>query len=89
MERLGRIEEVTADGRAIISCYCAPGIGDAVFDSRSNRIGTVGRVFGPVDGPYASVTPDADREVAGLKGTEVFFKERQQNGKNKRRNRRD
>lgn len=89
LERLGRVEEVTNNGRLIVTCDVLPDIGDVVFDSGLNRIGTVKRIFGPIDKPYASVTPDTDRGTPKMKGIEIFYKERQQNGKNKRRNRRD
>ena len=41
MERLGLIEEVTADGRVIVRCDALPDIGDAVFDRKLKRIGSV------------------------------------------------
>ena len=33
LERLGRVEEVTNDGRLIVTCDVLPDIGDVVFDS--------------------------------------------------------
>lgn len=86
MEVLGIVEEITCDGRMIIRCRELPDIGAPVFDNRQTRLGTVGRVFGPVDGPYASVTPE-DGPV-GI-GTETYFRGNKQNAKGKRRNRRD
>lgn len=86
MEILGTIEEITCDGRMIVRCSEPPDIGLPVFDKKEQRIGTVGRVFGPVDGPYASVNPNGDpRRI----GTETFFRGNKQNAKGKRRNRRD
>ena len=70
MEVLGIVEEITCDGRMIIRCRELPDIGAPVFDNRQTRLGTVGRVFGPVDGPYASVTPE-DGPV-GI-GTETYL----------------
>ncbi|MBR4504414.1 MAG: hypothetical protein IKP20_05535 [Candidatus Methanomethylophilaceae archaeon] len=89
MEHLGRVEEITSDGRLIVRCETVPDIGDTVFDAKMNRIGTIGRVFGPVDGPYASVSPDKSVDSPRMKGKDIFYKKRQQNGKDKRRNRRD
>ncbi|MBQ8373325.1 MAG: hypothetical protein IJX35_03325 [Candidatus Methanomethylophilaceae archaeon] len=89
MDFLGAVEERTCDGRLIVQCNVLPEIGDPVFDRKQNRIGTVGRVFGPVDGPYASVSTDRSTGTNVPKGTELFFKGRTQNGKGKRRNRRD
>ncbi len=85
MERLGRIEEVTSDGRAIVSCSAAPGIGDAVFDSRFKMIGTVGRVFGPVDSPYVTVLPAIKDDLNGLLNKETYFRGENKDGKNKGR----
>ena len=81
------VEEITTDGRLIIQCKKLPDIGDSVFDSRENRIGTVGKVFGPVDEPYASITPGKNAQAPT--GTELFFRGKRQNGKGKRGNRRD
>ena len=87
MDFLGTVEEVTADGRLIIQCKKLPDIGDSVFDSRQSRVGSVGKVFGPVDEPFASVTPGKNAHIS--KGTELFFRGRTQNGKGKRGNRRN
>ena len=89
IERLGRVEEITSDGRLIVACDSLPDIGDPAFDGGQRRIGTVKRVFGPVDRPYASVTLEGESDASRMKGSDIFYRERQQNGKNKRRNRRD
>ncbi len=86
MEVLGIVEEITCDGRIIVRCREVPDIGSPVFDDKQSRIGTVGRVFGPVDGPYASVTPEGGPAKIG---TETYFRGNKQNAKGKRRNRRD
>ena len=86
MEVLGIVEEITCDGRMIIRCRELPDIGAPVFDNRQTRLGTVGRVFGPVDGPYASVSPEGG--TLGI-GSETYFRGKTQNAKGKRRNRRD
>ncbi len=86
MEILGIVEEITCDGRMIVRCNELPDIGAAVFDRRQTRLGSVGRVFGPVDGPYASVTPEGGPAKIG---TETYYRGNKQNAKGKRRNRRD
>lgn len=86
MEVLGVVEEVTCDGRLIIRCSSVPNVGSTVFDRREKRVGTVDKVFGPVDSPYASVSPEGG--TAGI-GTETFYRGNKQNAKGKRRNRRD
>ena len=62
MDILGVVEETTCDGRIIIRCDALPDIGDSVF-AKGGRLGTVGRVFGPVDSPYASVNPVGGAKV--------------------------
>ncbi len=89
MDFLGRVEEITCDGRLIVQCDNLPEIGDSVFDNRQNRLGVVNKVFGPVDGPYVSVTPEKKIDTSALRGAETFFRGREQNGKGKRRNRRN
>lgn len=86
MDILGRIEEITCDGRLIVRCSELPDIGTVVYSHDNKRVGTVGRVFGPVDGPYASVKPDGEGQRIGA---EVFFGGNKQNAKGKRRNRRN
>ncbi len=85
METLGTVEEITCDGRFIILCSKLPDIGDAVFYN-GERLGTVGRIFGPVDEPYVSVNPA--KGASAVKGGITFFKGRKHDGKDKRRNRR-
>jgi rRNA processing protein Gar1 len=59
----------------------APELGSAVFDKDRNRIGSVKRVLGPVDGPYASVSGDG---VSGsLKGAKVYSGQGGNNGRNR------
>ena len=86
MDILGVVEETTCDGRIIIRCDALPDIGDSVF-AKGGRLGTVGRVFGPVDSPYASVNPVGGATAA--KGTRTSFKGRKHDAKSKRGNRRD
>lgn len=90
MDRLGTVDEVTPDGRLIIRCEDLPGMGDVVFDTRQNKIGTVGRIFGPVSEPYVSVTPYPGCDTSVLKNNVLFYNKRKNhNGKNKGRNRRN
>ena len=48
MEFLGKVEEITCDGRLIVQCKSLPDLGDLIFDQRQNKVGTVGKIFGPV-----------------------------------------
>ena len=56
MEYLGDVETVTSDGKLVIRAVSAPDVNNAVFDEREQRIGTVKRVFGPVDSLRDSCT---------------------------------
>lgn len=90
MESLGRVEEITCDGRIIVECKDLPDMGSTVFDGNRQRIGVVRKVFGPVNGPYASVSPDGKLPLEKLRGKELFYNRgKEQNGKTKRRNRRN
>ena len=81
MELLGIVEGITSDGHALVRCVSAPELGSAVFDKDRNRIGSVKRVLGPVDGPYASVSGDG---VSGsLKGAKVYSGQGGNNGRNR------
>lgn len=86
MDFLGIVEEITTEGRIIVRGVTAPEPGDFVFDPKQKRIGTVKRVFGPVDSPYVSVVP-ADRSIlTNISGKKTYFEGATRNGKNKRRN---
>jgi len=82
MDCLGVVEEVTTDGRLIVRCENLPDLGDRVCDASRKEIGTVGRILGPVDAPYASVNG-----VGVPKGTKLFIGRKSSNAKGKRRNR--
>lgn len=85
MDCLGSVEGITTEGHAIVKCDALPDIGNAVFDMNKHRVGTVKRIFGPVDSPYASVTT---KDYAGvLKGKKLYFNKSGKNGKTKRGNR--
>jgi rRNA processing protein Gar1 len=88
MDFLGKVKEITPDGRLIVQCSATPEIGVVVFDSDQNKIGVVKRVFGPVSGPYASVeTRIAVSEK--VRGTDLYTRGGSNNGKNKGRSRRN
>lgn len=71
MEVLGTVEGITADGHALVKCEKVPDIGTAVYDRPKHRIGTVKRILGPVDAPYASVTGEG--VAPALKGKKLFI----------------
>lgn len=88
MESLGKVEEITRDGRIIVGCSTLPDIGCQVFDKNRQLVGIIRKIFGPVDGPYVSISPDKKTVPEKLRGKELFYERgKQQNGKAKRRNR--
>ncbi len=88
MKVLGKVEEITGDGRLIVQCSELPEMGQSVFDSQNRKIGIVKRVFGPVEGPYASVKADIPISEKA-RGTEVYSNGGKSNGKAKGRDRRN
>jgi RNA-binding protein involved in rRNA processing len=89
MDFLGTVNEITKDGRAVVGSSILPEVGNVVFDSSGKKIGTVKRIFGPVDEPFATVDLDKGVSPEKLKGKEVYTTGRAHNGKDKRRNRRN
>jgi len=85
MDVLGIVEDVSHEGLIIVRSDGAPEHGNAVYDAKQKRIGTVKRVFGPVDRPYVSVTPVDRTILTNISGKKVYFERGAQYGKNKRR----
>jgi len=86
MDILGVVEEVTHDGNIIVRGTVTPEYGNTVYDSKKNKIGSVKRIFGPVDSPYVSVAPADKTVLKSISGKNVYFERETQHGKNKRRN---
>ena len=91
MDFLGIAKTTTDNGELIVvGSGEVPEIGNPVFDSKSNRIGTVKRIFGPVKEPFITVAVDDPAVLKGIGNKELFTTTRRtQNAKDKRRNRRD
>ncbi|MCQ2079427.1 MAG: Gar1/Naf1 family protein [archaeon] len=87
MEILGIVEGITSEGHALVKCVNLPDLGTAVFDAERNRVGTVRRVLGPVDEPYASISGEGMRPA--LKGKKLFFNPSGNDGRNKRKGRKN
>ena len=86
MNFLGVVEEITSDGKMVVTCETAPEIGDSVFDAKKKHIGSVKRIFGPVDKPYVSVMATDKSVLTDISGKKVYFEGATRYGKNKRRN---
>jgi RNA-binding protein len=73
MKRVGDVVRV-AQGLAVVRCPDEdhPDIGGAVLTEDLADAGRVVDVFGPVDRPYAAVTPDDDVRLATLVGKPLY-----------------
>lgn len=85
MQFLGEIETITNDGKIVIRAVTAPEVNNAVFDNRDRKIGTVKRIFGPVDCPYVTVAPVIKGDLGGLLNQETYFRGENKDGKGKGR----
>lgn len=87
MMLLGTVEGITSEGRALVRCENLPALGCAVFDAEKHKIGTVKRILGPLDSPYASVA--GDNITPKLKGKNLFFNQSEKDGGFKRKGRKN
>ncbi len=85
MECLGVVETVSGEGRFVVKATMTPENNTDIFDSNDKKIGTVKRIFGPVNGPYVTVSCCNRTDINDLVGKRVFFKGENKNGKTKRR----
>ena len=85
MEYLGEVESITNDGKIVIRAIDTPSPNAPVFDHRERRIGTVKRIFGPVDSPYVTVAPSEKTNLNGLLNKKTYHKGENKNVKGKRR----
>ena len=85
MEYLGYVETVSGNGRFVVKAETVPEINDQLFDQRGTRIGSVKRIFGPVDGPYVTVTASDASILTDIAGKKIYFKGETKYGKGKRR----
>ncbi|MDR1954459.1 MAG: hypothetical protein LBP82_00700, partial [Candidatus Methanoplasma sp.] len=77
------------DKITVIGTADVPDIGSPVYDSNKKKIGTVKRIFGPVNEPFITVAVEDAAALRGLRSKELYTTRRTQNAKDKRRNRRD
>jgi RNA-binding protein len=89
MKLLGVVQDIGFDGKLIVRGSFAPGVRDRVVDNRSKPLGSVRRVFGPVDSPYIMVEPTGRSNLLAAVGKQVYVEEVGHYAKGKRRDRRD
>ncbi len=85
MDCLGSVETVSGEGRFVVKAVTVPDMNDVVFDSEGKRMGTVKRIFGPVEGPYVTINADKDVSLADLVGKKIYRKGEIKNAKGKRK----
>ena len=85
LDCLGRVESVSGEGRFVVRSTSAPEINETVYDSKGRKMGTVKRIFGPVDGPFVTVAADDPTALADIVGEQVYHKGESRNAKGKRK----
>ena len=72
MQRVGTVSR-TAQGVAIVRLDGeTPDIGTVVVDESLSRVGRIFDVFGPVDRPYAAISPASGRSPTSLVGSKLY-----------------
>ena len=85
MDCLGCVETVSGEGRFVVKAVTVPEVKDVIYDSEGKRLGTVKRIFGPIEGPYVTVSTDEGSVSADMVGKKVYTKGENRNAKGKRR----
>lgn len=75
-----------SSGHLIVRLEAETHIGEPVYDSKGNRVGTVFDIFGPVEAPFASVRTREDEEETKHKA--LFLGELKMQSKPRDRSRR-
>jgi len=89
MRVLGKVQDISHDGKLIIRGTTTPATGSLIFDNKRRCIGKIRRIFGPVNAPYIIVEPADDTILLRAIGKQVYIKGVDNNGKGKRRHRRN
>jgi RNA-binding protein len=85
LESLGCVETVSGEGRFVVKAVTVPEMNETVYTRDGKKLGTVKRIFGPVEGPYVTVDADNGTVPADIIGKKVFTKGEIKNAKGKRR----
>ena len=89
MKVLGTVQEIAYDGKLIVRGAITPRPRARVVDNRKRVLGSVRRVFGPIDSPYISVETTGDHSLMSIIGKQVYVEGVEGHGKGKGRYRRD
>ena len=85
LECLGYVETVSGEGRFVVKADTVPEINETVFDDEGKRMGTVKRVFGPVEGPYVTVSAENGMDLTDITGMKIYHKGEVKNAKGNRK----
>ena len=85
LECLGYVETVSGEGRFVVRAETVPEINETVFDEKGKRMGTVKRVFGPVEGPYVTVSAENGMDLTDITGMKIYHKGEVKNAKGNRK----
>ncbi|MBQ2831626.1 Gar1/Naf1 family protein [Methanobrevibacter sp.] len=87
MKFLGKSLHIANSGKLIVRSDKTPSPGAVVFDSKKNKIGKVGYVFGPTKKPYVSVRlfKSANRDVIAKNCGEKLFVSKPKSKKSRKR----
>ncbi|WP_407410535.1 Gar1/Naf1 family protein [Methanobrevibacter sp.] len=87
MKFLGNSLHVANSGKLIARSDKTPSPGAIVYDSKKNKIGKVGYVFGPTKRPYISIRlfKSADRNKLAINSGEKLFVSKPKSKKSRKR----
>ena len=71
------------DGCRIATSF--PNLTKRFFDDKGKRMGTVKRVFGPIEGPYVTVNADDNIDMTVITGMKIYHKGEVKNAKGNRK----
>ncbi|UCE37058.1 MAG: H/ACA RNA-protein complex protein Gar1 [Thermoplasmata archaeon] len=76
MQELGLIKGLGYDGNLLVLGKLTPKLNSKVVDNSKKIVGTVTRVFGPVDSPYISIkVPKNQKPTLDIVGKVVYLRE--------------
>ncbi|HHD16163.1 MAG TPA: hypothetical protein ENK47_05585 [Euryarchaeota archaeon] len=84
MRSAGRVVNFSHKGAIILRSTVPPGIGDIIVDRRSEPVGKVIRITGPVKSPYVIVNPFRGHDelpMSSLLGRELFISRQRDQGR--------
>ena len=85
MELLGHIEGVTHTGDLIARGHNKPRPRTRVYSNRREQVGSVLRIFGPVDHPFITIRPSRGLNLVSLVSQKIYVEEKRNGTEHKRK----